>query len=514
VDALPDDAPDRTRAQLWFALASAAIEGEFDETPLHATAEALSLTADERTAFRARVVALHARLHLILGRDAEARRWAQEAVDIAQQLGRRATDAETTLAMLERRSTQPDQVAHRLVALAEESAAAGDAAVEIRSRYNLGSLWLDHGDLVAAQAAFELAQRRATVLGRQWMVFGTDARSATARIQYYRGDWDGALRTLDTSGETPPDLAAAVFAATALSVKSGRGVDTVIEEAEALRPYWEQDAFVAVGCISGHLEVYALDGRADEAERYLEDALRTFSEIVGDKWFLGRIRMSAVALMAFAAAAATAPESQRRSLVERAERIHADGLATIEQRTGTTREDGLGIEARAWATRLEAEWARLLWLAGSDQALDEDEHVALWQRSVEHFGYGHEYEVARSRTRLAAVLRAAGRIAEATEQADLARTAARAMGAEPLLAELRSLASPAPSARDLATGLDALTDREREVLALLVEARTNRQIANQLYISEKTVSVHVSNILAKLDVRSRAEAAALARAAN
>jgi DNA-binding NarL/FixJ family response regulator len=48
------------------------------------------------------------------------------------------------------------------------------------------------------------------------------------------------------------------------------------------------------------------------------------------------------------------------------------------------------------------------------------------------------------------------------------------------------------------------------VLALLVEGRTNRQIASQLYISEKTVSVHVSNILAKLKVRSRTEAAALA----
>ena len=49
------------------------------------------------------------------------------------------------------------------------------------------------------------------------------------------------------------------------------------------------------------------------------------------------------------------------------------------------------------------------------------------------------------------------------------------------------------------------------MLGLLVEARTNRQIAGQLYISEKTVSVHVSNILGKLNVRSRAEAAALAR---
>jgi DNA-binding NarL/FixJ family response regulator len=49
------------------------------------------------------------------------------------------------------------------------------------------------------------------------------------------------------------------------------------------------------------------------------------------------------------------------------------------------------------------------------------------------------------------------------------------------------------------------------VLALLVAGRTNRQISQQLYISAKTVSVHVSNILAKLGVNSRAEAAALAR---
>jgi len=50
------------------------------------------------------------------------------------------------------------------------------------------------------------------------------------------------------------------------------------------------------------------------------------------------------------------------------------------------------------------------------------------------------------------------------------------------------------------------------VLALLVEGRTNRQIARQLYISEKTASVHVSNLLGKLGVRSRTEAAAVARA--
>ncbi|MDQ6850149.1 MAG: helix-turn-helix transcriptional regulator [Actinomycetota bacterium] len=62
--------------------------------------------------------------------------------------------------------------------------------------------------------------------------------------------------------------------------------------------------------------------------------------------------------------------------------------------------------------------------------------------------------------------------------------------------------------------MGSLTERERDVLAQLVDARTNRQIAAHLYISEKTVSVHVSNILAKLEVRSRAEAAAVARRAD
>jgi DNA-binding CsgD family transcriptional regulator len=55
-----------------------------------------------------------------------------------------------------------------------------------------------------------------------------------------------------------------------------------------------------------------------------------------------------------------------------------------------------------------------------------------------------------------------------------------------------------------------LTPREREVLALVADGRTNRQIAEALFISAKTASVHVSNILAKLGVANRGEAAAVA----
>jgi DNA-binding NarL/FixJ family response regulator len=57
---------------------------------------------------------------------------------------------------------------------------------------------------------------------------------------------------------------------------------------------------------------------------------------------------------------------------------------------------------------------------------------------------------------------------------------------------------------------DQLTDREREVLRLVAEGATNREIASTLYVSENTVSFHMKNILAKLHVKNRAQAAAFA----
>jgi DNA-binding NarL/FixJ family response regulator len=59
-------------------------------------------------------------------------------------------------------------------------------------------------------------------------------------------------------------------------------------------------------------------------------------------------------------------------------------------------------------------------------------------------------------------------------------------------------------------GLDALTNREREVLAELTQGRSNREIARALHVSEKTVKAHVSSVLAKLGVQDRTQAALFA----
>ncbi|NSL42826.1 response regulator transcription factor, partial [Streptomyces sp. 8P21H-1] len=67
-----------------------------------------------------------------------------------------------------------------------------------------------------------------------------------------------------------------------------------------------------------------------------------------------------------------------------------------------------------------------------------------------------------------------------------------------------------PSAPADPAGALGLTGRERDVLRLVAAGRSNRQIAGELFISPKTASVHVSNILAKLGVSGRGEAAALA----
>ncbi|MPY63915.1 helix-turn-helix transcriptional regulator [Streptomyces spongiae] len=135
------------------------------------------------------------------------------------------------------------------------------------------------------------------------------------------------------------------------------------------------------------------------------------------------------------------------------------------------------------------------------------------------------YDLARVRHRLAEALLVSGADEEgrdrATELLRLAAAVADHLGARPLADSVALLAqrarltlarAPEPSAPAPSDPVEALglTSRERDVLRLVAVGRSNRQIAEELFISPKTASVHVSNILAKLGVSGRGEAAALA----
>jgi DNA-binding CsgD family transcriptional regulator len=191
----------------------------------------------------------------------------------------------------------------------------------------------------------------------------------------------------------------------------------------------------------------------------------------------------------------------------------------------------LGGSEVAWKRALlatcEAEWARV---QGQDDPGAWLAAVAAWEAS------GHPYPLAVARWRAASALlarrgdraRAAGLLRQANE-------GAVALGAGPLRGEVERLArlgrvdlgrdataaagpegappdgdGHAPAAGQRPGAGLGLTPRELEVLALVAEGRSNRQVADTLFISAKTASVHVSNILAKLGVSSRVEAAAVA----
>ena len=103
---------------------------------------------------------------------------------------------------------------------------------------------------------------------------------------------------------------------------------------------------------------------------------------------------------------------------------------------------------------------------------------------------------------------------EATEALREAHQRATEIGARPLLEALEALARRAriglPGIAAIGDGELGLTRREREVLELVAQGLTNRVIGERIYIAETTASVHVSNILARLEVSNRGEAAALA----
>jgi DNA-binding NarL/FixJ family response regulator len=230
--------------------------------------------------------------------------------------------------------------------------------------------------------------------------------------------------------------------------------------------------------------------------------------------------------------------------VEGATQSAAGHCWALLERWKQTEERHFVISPLRWATTFFAEsgdaggtracaaaLARIAADVGQDEAMSALSHAlgetALIEASVEQAsdqfaralvllqGYDAPFERAESQRRAAAVLAAAGRAEEAVEHLVAAYRTARRLGAKPLanqLAAALSALGERPERRlgkRTATQLEngGLTRREVEIVRMVATGRTNREIARELFLSPRTVEMHVSSILMKLNGRSRADAA-------
>jgi DNA-binding NarL/FixJ family response regulator len=258
-------------------------------------------------------------------------------------------------------------------------------------------------------------------------------------------------------------------------------------------------------------ELALWQGRPDDAAEIATAAIRRIDftpEVkIGELYALG---VRARADVAELARARRSPDQVRAAIaagegvLDAIRRRHADVVAT---------RPVLVELSEAWLLLCEAEGTRLHQVADPDA----------WLASIDSWEQlRRPYAIAYARWREAeACLAARGDRDRAATSLRVAQEIAERLAAEPLMREVTALAARARLILEPAKPDEApeppddgarfgLTAREREVLALVALGRTNRQIASELFISENTAGVHVSNILGKLAVTGRGEAAAVA----
>ncbi len=505
LDALADDAPALVRGQMLVALADALWLVETDEPLVPLTRQALELIPDDAGAPRARALASHALALARTGEIEQARDAATRALELARRLDlpRLASAAQTTLVGLPG-GAPDDDVAAALADAAERAHRVGADITEVRARYLLGVVRSDAGDLRAAQQAYAEAVSTAEAHGAPWSPWAAEARWQHALLHQLSGEWDQALAACEVSALAPPAVYQALFDALRAKILTERGDPAAAPLLATLREHWAADGLLAL--TAGGVELRAAEHAADQAR-----ALRIYDDIVAcvsRTWpsqFGAKVRLAAMTLATMASAAATESAAERLAATERVGQLLEDARQVAERRQLARGE--WGPEGRAWLASAEAEAQRWRWTAGIDPP-DREQLVGVWRQALAaHRAFGDPSETARIEARLAGVLRqVGGDPAEADQLAESARRTAVRLGAGPLLDSLAGSAPPAA-----ARSRETLTPRELEVLRLVASGRTNGEIGTQLYISTKTASVHVSNILAKLEAASRTEAAAIAR---
>ncbi|HEY2479395.1 MAG TPA: AAA family ATPase [Solirubrobacterales bacterium] len=480
---------------------------------------ALSLLPEsEPTPERARILEEKARFLLLQGRFAESRDAAEEALRAAEAAGVEDIEALVLNRLglclfllgeeergepvmresleLARRSGSNDQLAAAFVNFADalHMAGRGEEAAEL-----------------AAQGEKEITPGDRSIL---WIV------SAHSEILFYLGRWDEAEAILPArnSGQGTATMANLLLRRASLMLGRGDadGARKAVEHARTFLADSVEPQYIApAAALTVELELRS--GDVEAAREAAEKAIDQLEFCSDD-----------AARMALVSAAGTAAEAEAadraRDLGDTAEaeasqlraELMAARTAAAAEVTGRCLENAYNLTAEAHLARARDD---------DDAAERAAAAASAWD------AVPRPYQAAMCRLREAEAHAAHGEREAAGAAAAKSLAAAERLGSEWLAAEVAGLIARArlPTGAAVASngasgnGAGApgaeedpfgLTPRERQVLGALAEGATNREIAASLYMAEKTASVHVSRILAKLGVRSRTEAAAVAHRLN
>lgn len=505
VDALDPDVPAEARAHLHSQVSRTLwILGE-GEAAQEESEQALVLLPDAPSAERARVLGWHGRMLMLNGRHHEAMAPSQEAVEVARAAGARIEEAHA-LNSLGTALGLAGQVEAGLEALRTSLDIAhetGSGDEILRGYVNLMSV-LDLADRAdeaneAGYAAMAWCQERGLSLQANPFV-PLNTVSGLIRTGQWRESRE-LLSQLMLAGRR--DVSGIFFHSESgqLALRQGRFDEarhhlgeldsllaTVIDP-QFLIPYHVAAADLAVW-----------EGRHDDARPAAREAMQIRTD--GAPWFDQLIEVGARGEADRAIAARQAGDADEvAEAIAHIEDLIAIGVEVVE--TNAVFPGRLGV-ARASLAAAEAHLGRAK--DGSDPAAWE---VAVGT-AVES---GDLYLELLARWRHAESLLPDERAA-AEETLTVAVRSARQEGSQAILEELLSLARRGrislPGMTDEEDGGLGLTPREQEVLALVADGLTNREIGERLFVTEKTAETHVSNILRKLDVTNRVEAAAIA----
>lgn len=515
-----DEEADPMRAALWHGeLAWCHFQLNAHRKAEEAIGHALRLSARvPETPDRAGILALAGRLLMLLRRDAEARRSCEEAIELARRIGARREEG-AALNPLGNILCSNGEFEEGIAALRKSL----ELAEEVDDVEAIAVAYINLGHVLGASGRqrekAEISRHGYEVVSRMGLQrgYGGFIRMNEAEAMFDLGQWDTARELLNEarrgslvgmSEDFLTQLTARMDALQGVSEsveqhvahlesRVGRGANP-----ESTRLAYETitELWISINNLeNARASMYeGLSSLSDTSEANLLAHLLTLGlRLEADRAWLARAQHSADAERDAIAAA--------RALIDRAETLVSNPLDSVATPLP---------EVPAFARLAEAELARA---EGRDDPDLWSAAAGLWEQS------DRPHAVAYARWREADAILASGRPKE--DAAGSLRTAheiAVRLDARPLRDEIASLARRArisletqhtesqSAAREGVEDSFGLSDRELEVLKLVADGLSNPQIGRALFISPKTASIHVSNILRKLGVSGRVEAAGVA----